>query len=99
MFKVDYCSYCYPFESDRTVDFSKLFPNIDVENMTETEIDDWICSLIKQHPYIDGCMRIEFTIRRFNGLGWAVYHSLTFRNTKYDKQKRTDLTVKYRGVE
>lgn len=76
--------FCFPYETSQTTSFSFLFPNVNIEKMTREEVDDFICKLIKSHPYINNAMYIKFSIMEDSGF----YHTLTFKNGNHKNQTR-----------
>jgi len=99
MFIAGTCTYLYPEELNQFISFNKLFPHIDIENMSESEVDEFISSLIKSHPYIDGSINVHFVIYKRVRQVLHVYHDLTFVNDDYLDQKITDQTIKYKYEE
>lgn len=87
-----YCksvNFVFPYKTGTCVSFSQLFPDVNIAQMTREQVDDFICMLIKNHPYISGAMMFDFTIYEDN----HTYHHLQFKNDNYKKQQ-PDLVYK-----
>jgi hypothetical protein len=88
-------SYCYPYDYSRaTKDYGILEQYVGIRYSRE-EMDKIICELITKHPYIENSMNLEINVmwETENAIGY--YHMLSFENDNYEKQIKTDLTIKY----
>lgn len=90
-----YITYCFPYETWKTVkNYGVLQKYID-KKYTREEIDKIICEMIANHPYIEGSMFIKIRICKKEKYGVSYYHLLDFRNYQYERQKKHSLEIKY----
>lgn len=90
---------CYPYESSKlTTEYGVLKPYIG-KLLSREQIDVIIAKMITHHPYVEGAMRLEFTVVwTENGVS-GDYHRLVFRNDNYKKQSKGNLSIKYETIE
>lgn len=65
------------------------------KKFSREEIDEIICEMIKNHPYIPGAWKLEIIIMRFK----SIHQILNFRNYDYHNQKAGDRTIRYEKSE
>ena len=88
-------SYCYPNDYSRiTKDYGVLKQYIG-KKYTREEIDKIICELIIKHPYINNAHSLDINIMWEMENIEGYYQMLSFENDNYEKQKKSDLIIRY----
>lgn len=86
--------YCYPCEYDKTVTEYGVLEKYIGKRYTREEMDKIIAEMIIRHPYIEGSMRLNLSVMKFNK-GRSYYHMLDFRNYNYKNQKKGNMDIKF----
>lgn len=96
-------TYCFPYNTTRYIvnRFSKdclseenhkllgvLAPYIQ-KKMTEQEVDEFLCKIIKNHPYMKDAIYVEITVDRYTKNYIENYQTLMIRNSDYEKERRS----------
>lgn len=101
-YQITNVTYCFPYKTACYLKnrFNKnclLETNLDLlgvlapyvnKEMTEQEADEFICEIIKGHPYMKDAMNITIDIDCFSKQGVSLYHTMTIKNDNYKKERK-----------
>ena len=83
-------SYCFPYDFRRTIqsDFGGVrheellgvLKKYSQLSMSEQEADEFICDLIRKHPYMENSMELVICIMRSDGKSKEFYNIITIKN-------------------
>jgi hypothetical protein len=99
-YSISSISYCFPFDTSRHV-LNRVFKSVSCEpelygvlapyiekKMTEQEADDFLCEVIRKHPYIKDAMWLEIMVEWYDGSAAGIYQVLTIRNPNHGDNRR-----------
>lgn len=99
-YRITLISYCFPYGT-RNYIYSRhgnskygqshlygvLAPYVD-RTMTEQEADDFLCEMIRRHPFVDDAMWLEIHVEWFEGNTSGFYQTLTIRNPNHSSERK-----------
>lgn len=109
-YTLDMISYCFPFDTSKRILnrinqrlygqpelYGVLAPYVD-KQMTEQEADDFLCEVIRKHPFVKDAMCLDIYVMWHDGNMSGFYQTLNIRNPKQGvgRQKYEPSPVQWR---
>ena len=92
-------SICYPYEASKSIksDTYGVLAEYVEKRMSRRGIDKIICEMIMRHPYVPGSMSLGIRVMWEDNSGriTGYYHTFDFQNDNYNKQQRTEKSIRY----
>lgn len=101
-YRVRSVSYCFPYETQDTIYnyhnrslygrpplYGVLAPYLYVNRtMSEKEADDFLCEVIRRHPFVEGAMWLDILVEWFENNTSGIYHKLHIRNPNHSSERK-----------
>lgn len=100
-YSLDMITYCFPYgtrkfawyrgrkrNSGKPELHGVITPYID-KKMTEQEADEFLCEIIRRHPFMKDAMWLEFHVMWHDGNARGFYHPLTIKNPECGEENRS----------
>lgn len=91
----DHITICYPYETTQKLKYIGVLEQYRGKKYSLKEINVIIADLIIKTPYVDNAMGLEIHVLWTEKNVTGYHHLLSFKNYWYEKQKRTEASVKF----